>query len=132
MINLCELLSNNDFSKQEITAEYDFNERQADYYANAGRYLGLVEKTAPARYALSTSGRQLFAMSWKNRQLSLCRLILSHRVFHETLELYFRTGTLPDITSIIQRSCSITGDTLTRRASTVRSWLNWITSLITD
>ena len=132
VINLCELLSASDLTKQDITTEYDFNERQADYYANAGRYLGLIDKTGQARYVLSTSGRQLLAMNWKNRQLYLCRLILSHKVFHETLSLYFRSGIFPEITPIIQRSSHISGDTLSRRGATVRSWLNWITGLITD
>ena len=55
VINLCELLSAHNLTKQDITAEYDFNERQADYYANAGCYLGLIDKTGQARYSLSAS-----------------------------------------------------------------------------
>ncbi|MBR0035611.1 MAG: hypothetical protein IJP54_08025, partial [Synergistaceae bacterium] len=87
---------------------------------------------------LSTSGRKILSMNWKNRQLALCELILSHRAFHESMTLYFSTGHLPetrDITDIITRSDlqkPITGDTLSRRAKTLRSWLNWITSLITE
>lgn len=138
VINLCELLRDNPLTKQAITEEYAFNERQADYYANAGRYLALIDKNTDSLYSLSTSGRKLLSMNWKSRQLALCELILSHRAFHETMTLYFTTGHLPeikDITEIITHSNLqklITGDTLSRRAKTLRSWLNWITALITD
>ena len=138
VISLCELLADNNLSKQEITEEYAFNIRQADYYANAGRYLGLIEKKKKAFYSLSTAGRNIISMSWKNKQLALCECILSHSVFHEALTSYFSTGYMPeikDIITIIQRSnlkCPIFGDTLTRRASTIRSWLSWIIGLIAD
>ncbi len=140
VINLCELLRDNPLTKQKITEEYAFNERQADYYANAGRYLGLIDKSknSSSLYSLSTSGRKILSMNWKHRQLALCELILSHRAFHESMTLYFTTGHLPeitDITEIITHSAlqnPISGDTLSRRAHTLRSWLNWIASLITE
>lgn len=83
MINLCELLNGHSMSKSEITAQYAFDERQTDYYANSARYLGLVEKIShdgKTSYALTNEGRKIMGMSYKNRQLSLCRLILSHKV----------------------------------------------------
>ncbi|MBQ9433043.1 MAG: hypothetical protein IJU26_02390 [Synergistaceae bacterium] len=138
VINLCELLRDNPLTKQDITEQYAFNERQADYYANAGRYLGLIVKNSESLYSLSTSGRKILSMNWKNRQLALCELILSHIAFHESMTLYFSTGHLPeirDVTEIITHSAlqkPITGDTLSRRAGTLRSWLNWIASLITE
>ena len=138
VINLCELLRDNPRTKQKITELYAFNERQADYYANAGRYLGLIDKHSTSLYSLSASGRKILPMSWKNKQLAICELILSHRVFHEAITLYFSTGRLPeirDITAIITRSDLqklITGDTLSRRSRTIRSWINWITSLISE
>ena len=138
VINLCELLRDNPLTKQQITEQYAFNDRQADYYANAGRYLGLIGKSSTSLYSLSTSGRKILSMSWKNRQLALCELILSHKAFHESMTLYFSSGHIPeirDITAIITRSDlqnPISGDTISRRAKTLRSWLNWITSLITE
>lgn len=46
VINLCELIksSNEELTKNKVTANYAFNERQSDYYTNAARYLGLIEK----------------------------------------------------------------------------------------
>ena len=46
VINLCELLRDNPLTKQKITEQYAFNERQADYYANAGRYLASSTRAA--------------------------------------------------------------------------------------
>ena len=141
VINLCELMREHSMSKPEITAQYDFTSRQADYYANSARYLGLAEKTSHdgrTVYTLTAQGRKIMRMSYKNRQLSLCRLILSHKVFRETLILYFSTGHMPDIkdiTDIIQHSelsRPISGDTLNRRSQTVQSWANWISRLITE
>ena len=138
VINLCELLGKHELSKQNITEEYSFNERQADYYANAGRYLGLIDKNGKATYSISRTGRNILRMSWKNRQLALCECILSHKIFHATLILYFRTGQMPsinDITKIIQHSelsRPISGDTQHRRSKTIQSWLNWIVGLITE
>lgn len=141
VINLCELMREHSMNKPEITAQYDFTSRQADYYANSARYLGLAEKTSHdgrTVYTLTAQGRKIMRMSYKNRQLSLCRLILSHKVFRETLILYFSTGHMPDIkdiTDIIQHSelsRPISGDTLNRRSQTVQSWANWISRLITE
>lgn len=44
VINLCELLLNDDMKKEDIVSKYDFDPRQADYYTNAGIYLGLINK----------------------------------------------------------------------------------------
>lgn len=138
VVNLCEILNEHSMSKSDITEQYAFNERQADYYANAGRYLGIIDKNGRGMYSISMAGRNILSMSWKNRQLALCERILSHKVFSEALTLYFSTGHMPgitDITAIIQHSDisrPIRGDTLHRRSQTIQSWLNWIIGLITD
>ncbi len=31
-------------TKEEITTTYDFNPRQTNYYTDAGRYLGIIDK----------------------------------------------------------------------------------------
>ena len=48
IINLCELLSKNEMNKYEVTKKYDFNSRQTNYYTDAARYLGLIEKKITA------------------------------------------------------------------------------------
>ncbi|MBQ4470676.1 MAG: hypothetical protein II917_11135 [Synergistaceae bacterium] len=138
VINLCELLNEHELykSKQEITEQYAFDSRQADYYANAGRYLGLIDKNGKSLYSLSDNGKRILSMNYKNRQLAFCECILSHKIFHETLMLYFKTGQLPKTTSIteIMKHSGLhavdSEETFKRRAGTIRSWLNWIADLI--
>ena len=43
VINLCELLNEKILNKDEVTAKYDFDARQTDYYTSAARYLGLID-----------------------------------------------------------------------------------------
>jgi hypothetical protein len=45
VVNLCELLLHNESTKDDITLNYDFDPRQTNYYTDAGRYLGLIEKS---------------------------------------------------------------------------------------
>lgn len=40
IVNLIELLSERGMTRQEITSKYAFDERQTNYYTDAGRYLG--------------------------------------------------------------------------------------------
>ncbi len=137
VINLCELLNGHELSKskQEITEQYAFDSRQADYYANAGRYLGLIDKNGKSLYSLSDTGRKILNMNYRNRQLAFCECILSHKIFHEILMLYFKTEQLPKTTSIteIMKHSGLysvdSEETFRRRAGTVRSWLNWIVGL---
>jgi hypothetical protein len=139
VVSLCEKLSDGlTMSNAEITDEYAFAERQTGYYTNAALYLGLLQKEQDGRtplYHLSDAGRRLFIMNYKQRQLELCRRILSHRAFHDTLQLYFQRGSIPDKNEIIQimqiaNIQHISGDTVNRRSSSIRGWIEWIISLI--
>lgn len=83
VINLCELLNEKELKKDEITENYAFDSRQTDYYTNAARYLGLLEKTSQNKnitYQLSNLGRKILHLNYKQRQLEYCRLILSHQI----------------------------------------------------
>ena len=121
----------------EITDLQGFSKRQTDYYANAGRYLGLIEKPQRAIYQLSQVGQKMLRMKQRNRYLELVRLILRHKVFYNAFELYLNNGTLPDknkVAALIQeqdQEGKLKDDTPHRRASTVLSWLGWILELPT-
>ncbi|MBQ8418788.1 MAG: transcriptional regulator, partial [Clostridia bacterium] len=45
IINLVELLHDNPKKKDHITSKYAFDERQTNYYTDAGRYLGFIWKS---------------------------------------------------------------------------------------
>ncbi|QNO18869.1 type II restriction enzyme [Caproicibacterium amylolyticum] len=141
VINLCELLSEQEMSRGKVTEEYAFNVRQTNYYTDAGRYLGLLGKTVKEgspHYKLTDKGKQILQMHFKQRQLAFCKLILSHQVFHLTLEQYFKSGVMPSknqIVLIMKQSnlYNVHSDvTFERRSSTIRGWVNWIVELANE
>ncbi|MDI6880876.1 MAG: transcriptional regulator [Desulfitobacteriaceae bacterium] len=58
VINLCELLSQGDLSRDDITLNYAFDPRQTNYYTDAGRYLGLIDKRTENGEILFTLTRE--------------------------------------------------------------------------
>ena len=141
VVNLCELANFHELSRKYITEHYDFDVRQTNYYADAGRYLGILEKIkedSRTFYKITTKGKHILELNFKQRQLEYCNCILSHRAFNESLKLYFKYGTMPSSEQVV----NIMGqsglynveskNTFTRRSSTIKSWLNWIISLINE
>lgn len=139
IINLCELLDGQELSRSDVIEEYAFDARQTNYYTDAARYLGLIEKKkegASPVYMLSEKGSRILHMNYKPRQLAYCDCILSHKVFRDTLDKYFKIGCMPatdDIVGIMKRAdlYNVTSEsTYRRRSSTVRGWINWIINRI--
>lgn len=136
VINLCELLNENKILNREyITDNYDFNVRQTNYYTDAGRYLGLIDKkqeNGEVNYFLTENGQKLFNLSIIARQQRFIELILSHLVFSKTLSFYFRKGESPNKDEIIEimKESNLfnigSESTFERRSSTISSWINWI------
>ncbi len=121
-------------SPNQIMRLQSFTDRQVNYYTDAGRYLGLIEKLPNGSYQLSQNGHTLLAKPQQDLLLELVRLILSHRVFYDAFQLYHSTGILPaqsTVANLIQpvRSELRSNDTRMRRASTVLRWLEWILAL---
>lgn len=138
VINLCELLRVQELSREEVTANYAFDARQTNYYTDAARYLGLLEKfqdEAMPIYRLTNRGGQIFGLPYAQRQLELCRLILSRGAFRDTLQHRLDHGVMPETSEVVQimRCAKLhnvgSESTFRRRASTVRSWVDWIVSL---
>jgi len=142
VINLCELLNENGtLTREYITVNYDFDVRQTNYYTDAGRYLGLIDKSrenAEVIYFLTDLGKRIFSLTIPDRQLEFFRLILSHRVFNRVIKSYFENSEQPsrDETVEIMKTSNlykINSDvTFHRRASTILSWVNWIIDQIEE
>jgi hypothetical protein len=142
VINLCELLhENNSLTRDFITTNYDFDVRQTNYYTDAGRYLGLIEKSrknGEVIYFLTEFGNRIFELNITDRQIEFIKLMLSHRVFNRVLKAYFVNLKIPgrnEIVEIMKTSdlYNINSDiTFHRRASTISSWINWIIEQIGD
>ena len=61
VINLCELLFQSDMTRDDITTNYAFDQRQTNYYTDAGRYLGLIRKyrdNEQVCFSLTEEGRK--------------------------------------------------------------------------
>lgn len=142
IINLIELLSEKSMTRQDITAEYAFDQRQTSYYTDAGRYLGLIDKSDDGDnnilFELSNRGRHIMTLEYKERQLAIVAQILKHRAFNETLKLHLRYGEMPSIDTIVQimkqsHLYRVESDkTFRRRASTIVGWINWILNIVED
>lgn len=142
VINLCELLKNREcMTKEEITDNYDFNYRQANYYSSAGEYLELIEtKRINNQTAcfLTREAKRIFNQTICERQIEFVKLILSHNVFNNTLKTYFEKGEMPtknEIVEIMKKSnlYRINSDeTYFRRASTISGWIYWIINQIEE
>ena len=80
--------------------------RQVDYYTNAARYLGFIERGRNENnevcYFLTSIGINLFALPIKERQIEFSKSILSHLVFNRVLSLYFSKAEIPTKTEIVQ------------------------------
>ena len=141
IINLCELLSTQELSRADVTEKYAFDERQTNYYTDAARYLGLLDKRKEGGipvYTLTCKGKRILDLGFKRRQLAYCSCILSHKVFWDSLRLYLQKGVMPSVHEIaeimkVSRLYQIESEsTFERRSSTVKGWLNWIVSLINE
>ena len=89
---------NKAFNKYGIAKIYSFDERQSDYYANAGVYLGLIQrykKGSIYNYKLSNLGKQIFKLPLRSRHLRVAELILSHSPFRQTLKSYIDNANIP-------------------------------------
>ena len=139
VINICELVNTQELNRADVTKQYAFDARQTNYYTDAARYLGLVEKRieyGTPIYKITNLGKRILNLNFKQRQLAFANCILQHKVFHKTLCWYFRNGCMPTddkIVEIMRRSNLFSmgmDSTYYRRASTVKGWINWIAGLI--
>lgn len=136
VINICELLNEYGLLTRDfITLNYDFDVRQTNYYTDAGRYLGLIDKKIINRevnYYLTDLGKSIFTSNINDRQIKFIELILSHRVFNLVMKSYFENLEQPNRDKIVELMktadlYNITSDsTFERRSSTISSWINWV------
>ena len=134
---LIERLNQADMSIDEIVAFTGYVARQSDYYTNAGRFLGFIEKvksTTTVRYTLSKRGKQLMAQPPYQQRQTLIRAIIQHEPFTTLVRDMVRLHGIPNserICAILYQHFAhgkraIAGSTVGRRAQTVQAWLQWI------
>lgn len=123
-------------NKLAIAEFFDFDERQGDYYANAGYYLGLLKRIPDStEFELTREGEYIArSMNRSRRNLLLFMQMMKRPSFNEILRLFDSknrelTSLYVDIlVPIIQKHINLNDTTARRRASTVMSWLKWMDS----
>lgn len=136
IVSLLENMYDNPMTSDEIIELMKFTSRQKDYYFNAGKYLGLFQKIKEdkvIKYGLTNIGVNVFKKSYKERQLELVKLILSHRIFRDLFTEILETGEIPNRKRVFEleleyKVCS--KKLASRRAISVISWLKWIFNLV--
>lgn len=114
----------------------DFTYRQVDYYMHAAEYLGLVEivKGKNKKVKFTPKGKRIASLPYKEQKLAYAKSILESPIFSYAYRSYLANGckiSSSEIVDIINMYRSdLNNTTATRRATTVSSWLEWITKLI--
>lgn len=134
VVNLLELIALQPLSKAEITQRYDFDPRQADYYANAARYLGLAEPVEDT-WETTEHGRRVIEQPQRDaRNAALIRALAARRVFREVLELSLARGAVASTAEICAAmdGLGLSLATSRRRASTVARWAQWVLDTVAE
>ncbi len=130
VINIVEILfAGLAETRDDFADHFSFDIRQADYYYNAARYLGLTD-SKNGKILLTPRGKEISLMNKSRRHHALIRLVLSRRVFHQVFTMMERGEiTADDAAEAMRKNGVLAGrsDSLVRRrAQTVMSWCRWI------
>ena len=146
VISLLENMYDNPMDDEEIAELMHFGSnlsngkpvyRQSQYYFNAGKYVGLFEKSknedGKTVTVLTNIGKKVYKMNYKERQLKLVSLILEHQIFADLFDyVIFNHGAIPEGQYIQKRMRELNvcnESQIVRRSGSVRSWLKWIFDL---
>ncbi|MBP3557513.1 MAG: hypothetical protein J6K20_07420 [Thermoguttaceae bacterium] len=141
VISLLELLNRKGCaSHKEITENFAFDARQTDYYTRAGAYLGFVEigkdKNKKTVFRLSPLGKKTITQRYEERQLTIIKQVLQHKIFNEVFLLCVKEGKMPERNRVVElmKAARLNKiekeETYRRRAGTITGWINWILELV--
>lgn len=134
IINILEKLKDHEsMTEDDIVDLFGFTKRQGNYYYNGCRYLGFVTKDNTGNISLTPRGSELVNLPYKERQLKTVGYILEHRLFHDLMESYLKTNSIPE-RNYIKRTMKLyqvcKDGLIDRRSASVASWFSWILSLM--
>ena len=130
VLGVLELIDNGTNTASLIGEELEFDSRQGKYYIDALRYLELCNKSNRGEYILSEMGFMVCNIDPKSRNERIIECILKHKVFYETYKYYLENDIIPTrehVKELIRNEIpDMADETVNRRASTVRGWIQWI------
>jgi len=135
IVDLVQFINEGLKDKNDISKFFDFDERQADYYSNAGVYLGFIKKVEESgSFVLTAKGREFVSLKARSKRVHyLVEEMTNKKSFNEALKIFSRRNFNIDnvkneeIAAIIRDYRNELGkNTSKRRASTVKAWFKWI------
>lgn len=136
VVDLITYLNTGMKNKREISEYFEFDERQGDYYANAGCYLGYIKKEKSVSgdgFSLTALGKHFLNIQSSNeRTRNIIVRLIEKPSFNKIITLLVERGydlkniTDNEISSIIENITGLGLITADRRASTARNWLHWL------
>jgi len=133
IIDLLSILFEQELTREEITIKYEFDPRQTDYYITACVYLDLVERiniNKESGCRLTVEAKKIMSLHYKQKNLALIKKVFERPIFYKAFEFIIQNNKIPDKHEICEimniSNLSINQTTISRRSSTVRSWLDWI------
>lgn len=138
IIDIIVSSSDDPITKESITGYFEFDERQGDYYANAAIYLDFLsrDRSHPGSFILTDLGKQLqHCRTRRSRNNLLVRQLFRRPTFRQAIIRMKEQGfvaesveidEIMDMIDVFDGRCNPV--TCRRRASTVRSWLKWLSS----
>jgi hypothetical protein len=140
VIDLVEFLAKEPSTKDDIATQYPIVPRQIDYYVNAARYLGLVERSVidvdgVEQFQASTMAQEILREPNPTRLLKFAEVVLLYGPISLLYVRWRETGEFPSRLVVVDcfrqspASSDLKESTLARRASTVRMWLKWVCAL---
>ncbi len=112
-----------------IASAFDFVERQSSYYRRACEQMGLV-CGENGRYLLTEAGKKYTELSNAEREEKMIAMLLQQPVVRHAIEGAMQISSREIITAEIEKSIAqnsvLSGQTVHRRAQTVRCWLRWL------
>lgn len=139
LLELMEFLAIEPKTVAEIASEYEFDQRQSDYYFNALKFLGLAQNTedkegTPQR-ELTSLGEKIISQPYKQKIIGLATQMTKispiANVFIRSLKENINPS-LDDAKNELANSVyghKLSEVTIARRAQTIVSWSKWLHSI---
>lgn len=139
LLELLEFLADEPRTVAEIAAEYEFDQRQSDYYFNALKFLGLAQNTenqegTPQR-ELTELGQSILAKPYKEKIIGLAKQMTQvspiANVFISSVKEK-KNPSIEDAKKELAQSAygeKLSEVTIARRAQTITSWAKWLHSI---
>jgi hypothetical protein len=136
VIDITEFVSTEPRSLDDISTNYEFHPRQADYYFSAARYLGLgeiIRGSDGINYRQITPlGEEIIRLPYAAKRKAFAKLVLEIDAVRQIYLLKVENGVLADMAEaeriVTEHSANegISGSTIHRRAQTVLAWVKWL------